>query len=304
MGFMSRLKESGLGLIGMAQAPVRTGVSGSAPLHYGTPPEESSGEAGSARIESSVPIEELTERLHTADHERLQTAFELARRGKDADGVFRVRDGAGWIALKFGPLRDDSGALCGVKLSGHPVVPRQAMSAPSAADPVSGLGYWVSAAAQLEPCWQLARQHRAPVSVVVIEIEDYAGLQSRSGRPAAARAVAICGQVAIRAAGQGGLALRYGPATFVMVLPNCSVTVAKAAAARFAAEALLRIGEDDRATSFDVAVGGATVDALGAGADEALEGALAALSGAQQRDRNRAMFVDLRQVGPGQRIAA
>lgn len=295
MGFVSELKDRGLGLIGRG-APVgrSNGLAAAEAAHFDFNTDLSG--TSSRRSDEALPLAELSQRIEAADHDRLHDAFGLAVRGKDSDGAFRVRGDGRWIVLSFGSLRDDNGALCGVTVSGRAVAPRQPMPPQGAIDPVSGLAFHAAALGRLERCWQEAQLHRAPISVLAIEIDDFSGMQQRSGRPAAARAIALCGSVAARTAGPGGLALRYGHATFALVLPNCSVTVSKAMAMRFAAETMERAEESVRASAFGVSVGGATVDALTGRLPETMQAALAALATAQNRRRGRMAFLDLRRA--------
>src|SRR5690606_15702951 len=138
-GLVARLRDKGRHLLarggaGPASEPPAGGMSRPGLFDFST---DLAGGPG-APSDHALPIAELTQRIHADDRDRLLATFELAVRGRDGDGAFRLSGGQ-WIALRFRSLRDDDGALCGVTVSGEGLTPRPPMTQQAGPDPVSGL---------------------------------------------------------------------------------------------------------------------------------------------------------------------
>lgn len=292
MDLAARLKRTGLGLFGrsgpiVAAAPVEMET-----RTFGT--DLARGRDGLGG--DGLQMTELLSRILPEDRERLLAAYEAAAHGKSSDSVFRLAgaEEGNWIELAFRTLPAEGGGTRGVTVRGRASTPRMPMTAQGGADPLTRLVYWSAAGGALQLGWADAMRHRAPISLLAIELDEFIALQ-QLGRPAASRALAGLGPLLARTDG-GGFGLRYGVASFVVVMPNCSATVGRSTALRLSRHVSeLDVTDSARRERLSVSTGLVTIDPMVTAPGDAVGAAFATLGLAQQAGSpNRHGMLDLR----------
>ena len=162
-------------------------------------------------------------------------------------------------------------------------------------DPLTGLGNYRHFQERLQVELAAVDQDQAPLTLCLIDIDDFKSVNDRFGHPAGDRILS-------RVAGllrQGGEAFRLGGDEFAVLLPGVDDGAALTAAKSIAG----RIGslEDDEVEKVVVSVGVATLPVQGAGRDELVRLADRALYWAKEHGKNqvrvyRPDVVDLAQL--------
>lgn len=287
MDLATRLKRTGFRLLGRPESvPAARQAETDAPAFAAGHERHREGTGG------ELQLAELLARLVPEDRDRLLAAHATAAHGRSSDGVFRLAEAeeGGWIELECRALPAEGGGHRGVTIHGRASTPRAPMPPHGGADPLTRLVFWSAAGGALQLAWDGAIRHRAPISLVAIELDDHAGLQQRLGRPAASRALASLGPLLGRIDG-GGFGLRYGIGSCVVVLPNCSATVGRATAARLSGDVQALDATTER---LSISTGLATIDPMAILPAEAVGGAFAALGLARHGGPNRHGLLDLR----------
>jgi GGDEF domain-containing protein len=141
--------------------------------------------------------------------------------------------------------------------------------------PVTGLAGRAQVGTALEHAWELVGEGEA-MTVVVLSLEGLTAAETRFGAAAAERLVRTVGDVVRECLPADGIALRYGPAEFVLTIPGATPAAAAAMVSQFRGRL---------AASVEVHAGIAGAHPGAAGPRDLLLGALAAIP---SRPRGRA----------------
>ena len=162
-------------------------------------------------------------------------------------------------------------------------------------DPLTGLGNHRHFHERLQRELALAEQEDQPLSLCLVDIDDFKQINDRHGHPVGDR---VLGQIAARLR-QGGESFRLGGDEFAVLLPGLeardAVAVARSIVERVSAAQLDHIG------SITVSAGVATFPVQGVGRDELIRLADSALYWAKEDGKNRARtyepaLVELKQL--------
>ena len=162
-------------------------------------------------------------------------------------------------------------------------------------DPLTGLGNHRHFHERLQRELAQAEQESKPLSLCLVDIDDFKQINDRYGHPVGDR---VLGQVAARLR-QGGESFRLGGDEFAVLLPGLDprdgVSVARSIVERVSAAQLDQIG------SVTVSAGVATFPVQGVGRDELIRLADSALYWAKEDGKNRARtyepaLVELKQL--------
>jgi diguanylate cyclase (GGDEF)-like protein/putative nucleotidyltransferase with HDIG domain len=168
-------------------------------------------------------------------------------------------------------------------------------------DPLTGLGNHRNFHERLQRELAQADDHRRPLSLCLVDIDDFKGVNDRYGHPVGDRVLA---QVASRLR-QGGESFRLGGDEFAVLLPGLdaseAVAVARSIVERVGAVQVEPVG------SVTVSAGVATYPVQGVGRDELIRLADSALYWAKEDGKNRAQayerelakLEELQQIGDG-----
>jgi len=167
-------------------------------------------------------------------------------------------------------------------------------------DPLTGLGNHRHFHERLQQALLEAEDRKLPITVCLVDIDDFKRINDRFGHPSGDRVLA---QVSSRLR-QGGEAFRLGGDEFAVLLPGHSEEAAVAAANsivdRIAGMKLEHVG------SVTVSAGIATYPAHGVGRDELIRLADSALYWAKERGKNRVRLYrpDIVELAELKRLAA
>jgi diguanylate cyclase (GGDEF)-like protein len=162
-------------------------------------------------------------------------------------------------------------------------------------DPLTGLGNHRHFHERLQRELAAAEQEERPLSLCLVDIDDFKQINDRHGHPVGDR---VLGQIAARLR-QGGESFRLGGDEFAVLLPGLeardAVAVARSIVERVSAAQLDHIG------SITVSAGVATFPVQGVGRDELIRLADSALYWAKEDGKNRARtyepaLVELKQL--------
>lgn len=148
--------------------------------------------------------------------------------------------------------------------------------------------------------WARAVFDKAPLSLMALEIDGFADYAAQYGQRAAAECLTRVGSGLDANLGRStGVSARLEGARFAVLLPNCSHTVARAAAQHAALGVYTqRIPHAGSAhASVTVSIGVVTANPAAAIRDTLLEAAESALDRARRRGSNRIEAEDLRRPG-------
>ncbi|MHB8470803.1 MAG: bifunctional diguanylate cyclase/phosphohydrolase [Gaiellaceae bacterium] len=149
-------------------------------------------------------------------------------------------------------------------------------------DPLTGLGNHRSFHERLQRELLQAEDEALPVSLCLVDVDDFKLVNDRFGHPAGDR---VLSQIAARLR-QGGEAFRLGGDEFAVLLPGhdepAALAVARSIVERVAAAELARVG------TVTVSAGIATYPVQGVGRDELIRLADSALYWAKEDGKNRA----------------
>jgi len=167
-------------------------------------------------------------------------------------------------------------------------------------DPLTGLGNHRHFHERLQQALVEAEDQKVPVTVCLVDIDDFKRINDRFGHPAGDRVLA---QVSSRLR-QGGEAFRLGGDEFAVLLPGAdeeaAIAVGNSIVDRIAGMKLEHVG------SVTVSAGIATYPAHGVGRDELIRLADSALYWAKERGKNRVRLYrpDVVELAELKRLAA
>ena len=158
-------------------------------------------------------------------------------------------------------------------------------------DPLTGLGNHRNFHERLQRELTLAEQQEAPLSLCLVDVDDFKGINDRYGHPVGDR---VLGQIAAKLR-QGGESFRLGGDEFAVLLPGldelAAGSVARSIVGRIGATEIPEIG------AISVSAGVATYPIAGVGRDELIRLADSALYWAKEDGKNRARAYEATTLG-------
>jgi diguanylate cyclase (GGDEF)-like protein len=237
---------------------------------------------------SATPIPELA-----GTRTRSVVLLPLRANGKEI-GVLL---GASRFARRFEGTQGDAAAL----LAAHAAASLDAALAlgkerrSALTDPLTGLLNRRGLEQRLETALEAAQSERQPLSLVVLDCDDFKDVNDRAGHEFGDALLREIGDVLRAIEPHGGCSARLGGDEFVVILPATDAAAAETIAAELAAA--LAAGLDEAGFPLHLSAGVSTYPYDGAGASQLVRAADQALYEAKARGKNRVVgFRDLLRV--------